>query len=288
MKKFYRYILLFVCVVCVFSFTACNPDTALNSDYIADSEHCLVSLPQEYIVSFNNFETSAIFDKDLYNSKTVNGNAKKDGFSYYNVPKNEPFRIVTPESIIQDKNQSRQTLVYWKLNDTLYKDGDDYYSQNTFSCAKDTEITPVYYEFRAVGMIIFEADENGLPTVQDGEIFDDNGDIKEQNGVYCLYGVYDFEPYQNFWRTNLTVNKFTINRTVQTVAENYSKYFYTLYIEIEKENLFNKGKIIVVTLYKIDGHGYMTYGAGQAIQDNHSDVLHTLPIGEHTLKYSFN
>ncbi len=288
MKKIYRYILPVVCVLCVFLITACNSNGDANVDYIADNEHCVVSLPQEYNISFDNFELSAIFNKDLYNADTVNGNAKKDGFSYYSVPKNEPFRILTPLGVIQDKNQRGQTLVYWKLNDRLYKDGDDYYSQNTFSCAKDTEITPMYYEFRAVGMIIFEADENGLQIVQDDEVFDDNSNIKEQDGVHYLYGVYDFEPYQEFWRTNLTVNKFTINRTVQTVAENYSKDFYTLNIEIDKGNLFDKGKIIVVALYKIDGHGHMTYGAGQAIDDNHSDVLRTLPIGEQTLKYSFN
>ena len=37
-------------------------------------------------------------------------------------------------------------------------------------------------------------------------------------------------------------------------------------IEIDKGNLFNKGKIIVEKLYKIDGHGYITYGALNIIQ----------------------
>ena len=274
-------------MLCVLSLAACNHDSDANDDYIPDNEHCIVSLPQEYDISFDNYELSEIFDKDLYNAENVNGNAKKDGFTYYNVPKNEPFRILTPLGIIQSKNQIGQTLVYWQLNDKLYKDGDNYYSENNFTCSKDTEIIPIYYEFRAVGMILFEVDENDMQIVSDYEIFDDNGNIKEQDGIYYLYGVYDFEPYQEYWRTNLTINKFEINCKSQTVAENYNKDFYTLNIEINKENLFDKGKIILAKLYKIDGHGYMLYGAGQVIRGDHSDIVRILPIGEHELKYSF-
>lgn len=287
MKKFYRHILIVLCMLCVLPLTACNHDSDSNDDYIADNEHCIVSLPQDYDISFNNFETSTLFDKDLYNAETVNGKEKKDGFTYYNVPINEPFRILTPLGVIQNKNENHQTLVYWKLNDALYKDGDNYYSENTFTCAKDTEITPVYYEFRPVGMLLYEVDENGMPIVQDDEVFDDNGKIKEQDGVYYLYGVYDFEPYQEFWRTNLTLNKYVINHTVKAIAENYSEDFYTINIEIDKSNLFDNGKIILAKLYKIDGHGYMIYGAGWVI-NNHSNVIHTLLIGKHELKYTFN
>lgn len=276
-------------IFCCLTFAACNNNVA-TTDYVATEKYCVVSLPQEYDIFYDNEEPDAakMFDKDLYNAKTVNGKPKKEGFRYYNVLKNKPFRILTPLGIIQNQNANNHTLLYWKLNDALYKDGDNYYSENAFTCVNDTEITPVYYEFRAVGMMLFEADENGMSTVQDDEIFDDNGNIKEQDGLYYLYGVYDFEPYREFWRTNLTVGKFVINRTTQTVAENYSKDFYTLNIEIDKGNLFDKGKIIVVKLYKTDGHGYMIYGAGQVINGNHSDAVRTLQIGKHELKYTFS
>ena len=59
-------------------------------------------------------------------------------------------------------------------------------------------------------------------------------------------------------------------------------------IEIDKGNLFNKGKIIVEKLYKIDEHGYMTYGALNVIQgDDTSKCIYTLPVGNHELKYTF-
>ena len=287
MKKIYGYILAFICVLCVLSFTACNDNRdETNSDYVTDHEHCVVSLPQDYDISFDNDKIS--FDKNLYNAQTVNGKPKKEGFRYYSVLKNEPFRILTPLGMIQNQNENGQTLVYWKLNDTLYKDGDNSYSANTFTCNQDTEITPVYYEFRPVGILLYEVDENDMPTVPNDEIFDDEGLIKEQAGVHYLYGVYDFEPYQEFWRTNLTLNKFAIEVKSKMVAENYYKDIYTLNVEIESGNLFDKGKLIVETLYKIDGHGYMTYGALHVVRgDDAKKAIRSFEIGEHVLKYTF-
>ena len=287
MKKICRYILVFVCVLCVLSFTACNDNRDVtNSDYVTDNEHCIVYLPQDYDISFDNDEVG--FDVNLYNAKTVNGNPKKEGFRYYSVIKNKPFRILTPLGIIYDKNENGQTLVYWKLNGILYKDGDNYYSANIFTCNKDTEITPIYYDFRPVGILLYEVGENDMPTVPDEEIFDYEGNIKEQAGVHYLYGVYDFEPYQNFWRTNLMLNQFVITKKSKSVAENYYKDFYTLDIEIESGELFKKGKIIVEALYKIDGHGYMTYGALHIIRDDAKKAIHSFEIGEHVLKYTFS
>lgn len=287
MKKFYRYILIAVCVLWVLSLTACNHNSEANDDYSTDNEHCVVSLPQDYYISFDNDEVSS--DENLYSAKTVNGKPKKEGFVYYKVLKNAPFRILTPLGIIQNQIANNQTLVYWKLNDTIYKDGDNYYSANNFTCNQDTEITPVYYEFRPVGMLLYEVDENNMPTVPNGEFFDDEGNIIEQAGVHYFYGVYDFEPYQNFWRTNLTLNKFVINKTSKMVAENYWKNFYTINIQIEKGNLFEKGKIIVETLYKIDGYGYLTYGSRNIIHsENVGIVIYSRFIGEHTLEFSFN
>ena len=278
-------------ILCCLPLVACNSNDSNSSlDFIADEAHCVVALPQEYNIIYVNdkLSDSSVFNEDLFNADTVNGKQKDSEFIYYNLLKNEPFKIVTPLNIIQNKNESGQTLVYWKLNESLYKDGDNYYSENEFSCSKDTKITPVYYEFRAVGMLLYEVDENDMPIVQDNDIFDENGIIKEQEGLYYLYGVYDFEPYQELWRTNLTINKYEINQTSQQIAENYYKDFYVINIEIDKGNLFNKGKIIVEKLYKIDGHGYMTYGALNVIRgDDTSKGTYTLPVGNHEIKYTF-
>ncbi len=283
--------LIVATILCCLLFTACNTNESKSSlDFIPDKYHCVVSIPQEYDIVYNNSELfgSSMFNENLFNADTVNGEQKNNGFIYYNLLKNEPFKIVTPISIIQNKNENGQTLVYWKLNDALYKDGDNYYSENEFSCSEDTQITPVYFEFRAVGMLLYEVDENDMPIVQYNDIFDDNGIIKEQDGLYYLYGVYDFEPYQQFWRTNLTINNYVVNQTSEKVAENYYKDFYIINIEINKGNLFNKGKIIVEKLYKIDGHGYMTYGALNIIRgDDTSKCIYTLPVGNHELKYTF-
>lgn len=289
MKKIY--FIIVAAIFCCLPLAACDSnDSNSSSDFITDEAHCVVSLPQEYNIIYENDEISgsSLFNEDLFNADTVNGEPKDSGFVYYNLLKNEPFKIVTSIDVIQNKNENGQTLVYWNLNDTLYKDGDNYYSETVFSCSKDTKITPVYYEFRAVGMLLYEVDENDMPTVQDNDVFDENGTIKEQDGLYYLYGVYDFEPYREFWRTNLTITKYVINKTSQQIDENYYKDFYVINIEIDKGNLFNKGKIIVEKLYKIDGHGYMTYGALNIIQsDDTRESIYTLPVGDHEIKYTF-
>lgn len=289
MKKI-RFIIV-AAIFCCLPFVACNSNDRNSSlDFIADEAHCVVSLPQEYNIIYKNDELSGLsmFNEELFKADTVNGEQKNNGYIYYNLLKNEPFKIVTPLNIIQNKNESGQTLVYWKFNDTLYKDGDNYYSENEFSCSKDTKVTPVYYDFRAVGMLLYEVDENDIPIVQDNDLFDENGIIKEQDGLYYLYGLYDFEPYQESWRTNLRINKYEITHTRKQITENYYKDFYIINIEIDKANLFKKGKIIVEKLYKIDGHGYMTYGSLNIIQgDDTRKGTYTLPVGDHEIKYTF-
>lgn len=241
MEKFNRCILIVVCALCVLSFTACNSNNDVYDDYISDNEHCVVSLPQDYGIYFDNDEET--FDLNLNNAKTVNGKQKKEDYIYYKVPKNIPFRIVTPIGITETQNANGQTLVYWKLNNTLYKDGDNYYSANNFTCNQDTEITPIYCDFRPVGILLYEVDETYTPTAPNGEFFDNSGNIKEQAGVHYLYGVYDFEPYDNFWRTNLTLNKFETHLTYKMVAENYYKNIYQLDIEIESGTIFQMGEL---------------------------------------------
>lgn len=107
MKKFG--ILVMIAILCCLPLTACNENNNNGSlDFIADELHCVISLPQEYDIIYDDDELSgsSMFDKDLYNADTVNGDKKKDGFRYYNVLKNEPFKIVTPLNIIQNKNEA--------------------------------------------------------------------------------------------------------------------------------------------------------------------------------------
>ena len=279
---------LIMALLC-FSFAACAADKAESTDYVGKDGRCVVTIPQDYDIVYENddIDKSLLFDKDLFNAKTVHGEPKKYGYSYLSVPLNEPFRILTPLGIISNRNENHQTLMYWKLNDTLYKDSDSYYSENVFTCSRDTEITPIYYEFREVGMILFAVDENDGPAVSEAELFDDKGNIIEQDGVYYLYGVYDFEPQREFWRTNLTLRSFDVALTVKAVAENFYKDFYTITVTISADKIFEKGKVILSSLCKIDGHGYMLYGASQVINDGAAEIIHTLPIGDHSIKYSF-
>lgn len=283
--------MIVVLIICCLPLTACSESNkGIPTDFVADESHCVVSLPQEYDILYEDNEHAdlTMFDKNLYNADTVHGKSKIEGYRYYNVLKNKPFRIVTPLGIMQNRNADRQTLVYWKLNDALFKDGDYYYSANAFTCTKDTEIVPVYCEFRAVGMLL-HATNKTVADEQDDNFFDDNGNIADQDGVYYLFGVYDFEPDQQFWRTNLTIDKYEIHHTTRYVSGNYSQDFYTINIEIAQSNLFDKGELVVHTLYKIDGHGYMTYGAKQIINaDATTQMIRTLPIGIHEIKYTFS
>ena len=271
------------------AFSGCADDKPKTLDYAGKDGQCVVSLPQDYDIVYEDgdIDKSLLFNKDLHNAKTVNGKQKRAGYNYFSVLLNEPFRILTPLGIIGNKNEIHQTLVYWKLNETLYKDSDSYYSENVFACSRDTEITPVYYEFREVGMVLFAVDENDGPAVSESELFDDSGNIKEQDGVYYLYGVYDFEPQREFWRTNLSLQSFDVALTVKAVAENFCKDFYTVTVRISAGNIFEKGKVILTDLCKIDGHGYMLYGASHVISETSAEIIHTLPIGEHSIKYSF-
>ena len=122
------YLLLIIVILCCLPLAACDSnDGNTVSDFIADETHCVVALPNEYDIIYTNDEIASVskFNKDLDDADTVNGKQKNDEFRYYNILKNEPFKILTPLSIIQNKNESGQTLVYWKVNDKLYKDGDN-------------------------------------------------------------------------------------------------------------------------------------------------------------------
>lgn len=70
------------------------------------------------------------------------------------------------------------------------------------------------------------------------------------------------------------------------MAENYAKRIYTLKIEIESDNILENGEIIVETLYKIEGHGYMTYDSIKNVI-NLKNIGIFVSLGEHTLEISF-
>ena len=286
MKKFIALIFAFICC---FPLTACdnnngNKDNIKN--FVADGSHCVVSILEEYDISINieNSELSdlTMINEDLQNAEKVNGKPKKEGFKYYYVPNNAAFRICTPNIEKLSAKENSKILVYWKLNDTLYKeiDNEGNYSKNVFSCWQYTEITPVYYDYREVGVLVYQVDEN-LETVAQDSFFDNNGKIKEQEGVYYLYGVYDFEPEQKFWRTNLTLNKYSYKHCIE---ENYKEY-YQLDIDIATENLFEYGTVVIQTLCKIEGLGYMT--GDTMIYDTGLGMIHTVQLGKHKLRCQF-
>lgn len=290
MKKVFM--MLFGVIICCLFVTACKNNNDISKDFVTDEFHCVVCLPQEYDIFYVNDiqSTTSMLDKNLQNADTINGEQKKYGYKYYKVLKDESFKILTPVNVAEKNYEQHKTLVYWKLNDVLHRnlnkyDGENYYSESNFAVNQDTEITPIYYDFRPVGILLLEADQNDEPFVSDDEIFDIYGNIKEQKGVYYFYGIYDFEPYQNFWRTNLTINEYLIDTMTKPASGNYEKYFYTIKVKINKGDLFNSGNIIVYKLYKVLGHGYMTYGAAYLVQD--SSKTQSFYIGEHELRFAF-
>ncbi len=276
-----------------FCFAGCTTanDDKVNADFVADNQHCVVCLPQEYGLSYDSVEVgvSSMNDEKLVSAATVNGKPKKEGFGYYNVLKNQPFHIFIPLSTQLNRHENGKTLVYWKLNDALFKDeyNSTNYSKNSFHCEEYTEIVPVEYEIRPVGLLFHNLGTDETPMVSDSALFDEKGNVKEQEGVYYLYGVYDFEPNQAFWRTNLPIKKFETQCNVKPEGENFSKEYYSITVEIEKDTLFKNGKLIAEKLFKIDGYGYMTYGALNTIKENDCEHIRYTTIKGHELKYKF-
>lgn len=276
---------------CTSMLAACgNNDRSrqLAVNYVSKDGNCIVSLPNEYDIVFEReqVESQVLKSyKDLNKAQLVNGKYKKYGMRYYEIPNNAQFRILTPLGVIYDKRANNQTLVHWQLDDRLYSDGDNYYSNTIFACAEDTEITPVYCEFRTVGMLIYPYDVTADNGLSDKDFFNPDGSIKEQDGVYSLYGVYDFEPDSELWRTNLTLSSFLVTHHIKI----YQKDYYTVTVQIDAGNVFDGGDMVATPLCKIDGHGYILYGSSSILKSDRAllGAVHNMSIGEHTLKYSF-
>lgn len=291
MKKIALFIMAVMCIFCCLPLAACDTDKEPEpKDFITDELHCIVSLPQEYDIFYvdeQKYQTVDMYGKDLYNADTVNGKPKKDGFDYFNVLRNEPFRILTPLGIIQNKRADGQTLCYWKLNDDLYNSSDSYKSEQIFTCSQDTEITPIYYDFRPVGIVLVPAGEEYNPLVSDDEIIAAvEGTTEEQKNVYYLYGVYDFEPYEQFWRKNITVNKWAVNFCVHNEG-GYTNRYCEINAEISVGNLFKDSRFVMLQLCKIEQHGYMLYGSKSGFDGVITGTGIICAIGKNSLKLTF-
>lgn len=137
-------------------------------------------------------------------------------------------------------------------------------------------------------MILLETNEDGAPILSENEIFDDNGNIKEQDGVNYFYGVYDFEPRKEVWKTNLELNEFKISHVTKSGGANFYKRTYTISLKIKKSTIFDKGNIIVAQLRKIDRHGYILKGGmSNLIQSYTARFGYTCTIEEHQIQYTF-
>lgn len=284
------YIILFV-AACFLTLTACHEpsdNSTINTDYTAKEGRCVVSIPNEYglVYENENLEQDSMLDIDLIHAETVDGMPKKGELQYFSVLLNEPFRVMTPLSFIQKKNDEALTLTEWKLNGIGYQDKDSYLSKNMYTCIENTTIEPVYSDFNTVGMILFLLDEEQNPM---HPIFDESGNIIDQENVKYFYGKYNFDPNKEAWTTNLNVDYFNV--TAKKDENQEGKQNYNISIQFDLTEMVKKGKIAVKSLCKIENHGYMLHpsSATQIISGANMSMEGTfyIPLDEHTLQCTF-
>lgn len=290
-------LLIFVCLL----LSACHHENVEgnSADYKPKDGQCVVSIPKEYNLAYEDAEKTLMLDAELANAQTINGQPKNSNWQYFCVQKNEPFRIVTPPTVIQNKNSNFQTLKFWKINGTTYEDCDGYLSKNVYTCAQNAVIEPVYCPFRAVGMILFLTengqtpweffDENG--NVAEG-IFDKNGNIISQENVKYLFGTYDFNPSRDAWKTNLDLKSFNVSFSMEGGnSVNAAQKTYTISVTVDLTEYLKKGAVVVKSLCQIDGYGYMLNptAATQTIDVGNTAMTGTfyLPLGANTLQCTF-
>lgn len=246
MKKF------IIAIICFLTLTACNNETSNNStntDYIAKDGHCIVTIPNDYRLIYEDEKQGSMQDIDLVNAETVEGKPKSDELEYFSVLVNEPFRILTPFTVIQNKNKDHLTLTAWKINGENYKDSDSYLSKNTYTCSENTIIEPVYSEFKTVGLILFHIDSEKNPTTN---LFDEDGKIIEQEDVKYLYGPYEFDSSKESWNTNMELESFETSYTVKD-----EKRLYKISIRYDLTETLKKGRVAVKSISQIKDQGYM-------------------------------
>ena len=290
MKKFF--ILVFALICCLPLAACANKGDGSIKNFVTDTQHCVVSIQEGYGITLNvegsDLSDEILYNNDLEHAEKVNGNDKKDGFLYFYMPINTPFHVTIQGRTLSERAANCETLLYLKLNNNTYKaeKNDVGQCENIFTCSSDTEITPVYYDHRTVGVLLYEVDSTNLDKpLKEYNFFDESGKIKEQSGVYYLYGTYDFEPDFRFWTTNLEEELLEYN--LNKVNDSYS-------INVEIGNLFGEDKAFgVVQIDKIYEHGYMlTPLSGIVFEDNTlagpHQVTTTLQLGKHEIKIAYN
>lgn len=280
MKKF------IIAIICFFTLTACNNGTSNNStntDYKAKDGHCIVTIPNEYGLVYENDKQDSMQDIDLVNAETVEGKPKNDKLEYFSVLVNEPFRIMTPLTVIQSKNNDYLTLTAWKINGENYKDSDSYLSKNVYSCSNNTIIEPVYSEFKTVGMILFHIDSEQNPATN---IFDENDRIIEQEDVKYLYGPYEFNPSIELWKTNMELEGFDVSDIVENEQRTYK-----ISSKFDLTEILNRGRVAVKSLCQIKDQGYMINpnAATQIISGTNMSMegVFNIPLDENVLECTF-
>lgn len=284
--KFYK--ILFM-VLCFSTLTACNEQegnsSSIHTDYIAKEGKCVVSISRDYGLVYENAdqEQDSMLDIDLIESKTVEGKPKNEAFNYFSVSLNEPFRIMTPYTVIQDKNNEGQTLTEWKINEISYKDEDSYLSKNVYTCIENTVIEPVYSAFKTVGMIIYHIDEEQNPK---NPIFDESGNILEQEDVKYIYGKYAFDPNRDSWTTNLDLDYFNVS-----LINKNNQEVYHIAIRFDLTPILQKGRVAIKPLCKIADDGYMIHplSSTEIISGTNMSMEGTfsIPLEEHVLQCTF-
>lgn len=282
MKRILAIVLLGICCSLL---TACGGGVdEVTTDYTPKNGQCVVSLPKDYGVAYEN-GTNPTADADLTNAETINGKPKNEKLQYFNLLHNEPFRIVTPTSVIQNKNKNQLTLKYWSLNGTRYEDGDGALSKTVFTCFEDAEIQPIYYEYKTVGMIMVVTDGNTIP---EEAVLDENGNILERDTIKYLYGPYEFDPHIESWKTNLELSCFDVSYTAENKDETHTQGACTISVAMDLSKLVEKGKVVIQSLCKVNEHGYMLSPTAPTHIISGTDVAMTgtfsISLGEHTLQ----
>lgn len=280
MKKF------IIAIICFFTLTACNngiSNNSTNTDYKAKDGYCIVSIPNEYGLVYENKEQESMLDIDLVSAETVDGKPKNDDLKYLSVLVNEPFRIMTPLTVIQNKNNSYQTLTAWEINGERYKDNDSYLSKNVYTCSKNTIIEPVYSEFKEVGMILFHINSEQKPTIN---LFDESGGIIEQEDVKYLYGPYEFDSNEESWNTNMDLESFEASYTIKDEQRTYK-----ISIRYDLTETLKNGRVAVKSLCQIKDQGYIINpnAATQIIigVDMSMEGVFNIPLDENVLECTF-
>ncbi len=144
-------------------------------------------------------------------------------------------------------------------------------------------IEPVYSAFKTVGMIIYHIDEEQNPK---NPIFDESGNILEQEDVKYIYGKYAFDPNRDSWTTNLDLDYFNVS-----LINKNNQEVYHIAIRFDLTPILQKGRVAIKPLCKIVNDGYMITPSSstEIISGTNMSMEGTfsIPLEEHTLQCTF-